>query len=91
MCGTRFSFVYYGPFKHVTQKVESYGEVFITLNPSKPLNTRVKEQLIGHCEQMLKAFVHQTRSVLQTLSLEQQKERRGRGVLSQKCNIYTKV
>jgi len=36
---------------------------------------RVKEQLMGHCEQMLKAFVHQTRSVLQTLSLEQQKER----------------
>jgi hypothetical protein len=53
---------------------------------------RVKEQLIGHCEQMLKAFVHQTRSVLQTLSLEQQKEVWGEGkVLSQKCNIYTKV
>jgi hypothetical protein len=74
MSGTRFSFVYYGLFKHVTQKVESYGEVFITLNPSKPLKMRVKEELIGHCEQMLKIFVHQTRSVLLTLSLEQQKE-----------------
>ncbi len=75
MCGTRFFLcIYYGPFKHVTQKVESYGEVFITLNPSKPLDMRVKEQLMGHCEQMLKAFVHQTRSVLQTLSLEQQQK-----------------
>jgi hypothetical protein len=51
---------------------------------------RVKEQLMGHCEQMLKAFVHQTRSVLQTLSLDQQKEREKKA-LSQKCNIYTKV
>ncbi len=90
MCRTRFSFVYYGPFKHVPQRVESYGEVFITLNPSKPLDMRVKEQLMGHCEQMLKAFVHQTRSVLQTLSLDQQKEREKKA-LSQKCNIYTKV
>jgi hypothetical protein len=40
---------------------------------------------------MLKAFVHQIRrSVLQTLSLEQQKERGGEA-LSQKCNIYTSL
>jgi hypothetical protein len=78
MCGTRFFPLYtnYGPFKHVTQKVESYGEVFITLNPSKPIDMRVKEQLMGALWTNVEGFCCIKQEVCyKPLSLEQQKER----------------
>jgi len=77
---TFFPCIYYGPFKHVATKSRilwwSLHYPKILPNPS---TWGSKNNLLGIVNKMLKAFVHQTRSVLQTLKLRTTKRKGGLG------------